>query len=84
MGVLKQAYQQTLVDRISGNPFLDLTIPSVLDATLCPKGYHIMNCFMQYTPYHPNCVGKTEGNVEKPISHELIRETFLRTINDYL
>ena len=54
MDILTQAYHQTKKHRISNIPFMDLTIPSVYDKTLCPPGYHIMNCFMQYTPYHPN------------------------------
>lgn len=66
------AYNQTKRNRISLTPFMDLTIPSVYDNTLCPKDYHIMNCFMQYTPYHPN-----NGEVVTPISHEAIRKVFL-------
>lgn len=76
MQSLKNAFNQTKTSRISSNPFLDLTIPSVLDKTLCPEGYHIMNCFMQYTPYHPN-----GGGDSKPISHNLIKEIFLAEVN---
>ncbi len=65
---LMDAYEQTKTSRISSTPFMDLTIPSVYDNTLCPPGYHIMNCFMQYTPYHPN-----NGQPATPISHDLIK-----------
>jgi phytoene dehydrogenase-like protein len=58
---------------------MDFTIPSVFDRTLCPEGYHIMNCFMQYTPYHPN-----NGDPTTPISHDLIKETFFSQLNEYL
>jgi hypothetical protein len=34
---------------------------------------------MQYTPYHPN-----NGGEVTPIQHDLIRQTFLREINQYL
>ena len=79
MDLLMDAYNQTKRNRISLTPFMDLTIPSVYDDTLCPKGYHIMNCFMQYTPYHPN-----NGEVVTPISHEQIRKVFLEQIGQYL
>lgn len=72
MESLKKSYKQTLKNRISLNPFLDITIPSIFDKTLCPSGYHIMNCFMQYTPYHPN-----NGDPTTVISHEEIRKHFL-------
>jgi len=44
---------------------MDITIPSIFDKTLAPQGYYIMNCFMQYTPYHPN-----NGDEATPISHD--------------
>ena len=67
MDKLKVAYDQTLTSRISSNPFMDITIPSNFDKTLCPEGYHIMNVFLQYTPYHSNSPA-LKGNSD-PISH---------------
>jgi phytoene dehydrogenase-like protein len=58
---------------------MDITIPSIFDKTLAPEGYYIMNCFMQYTPYHPN-----DGSEATPISHDLIKQTFFNEINQYL
>lgn len=58
---------------------MDITIPSIFDKTLAPEGYHIMNCFMQYTPYHPN-----DGGESTPIPHDLIKKTFFNEINHYL
>lgn len=79
MDLLMDSYNQTKRNRISTTPFLDLTIPSIYDKTLCPEGYYIMNCFMQYTPYHPN-----NGGEVTPISHDEIRRVFLSQINEYL
>ena len=31
-----------------------MTIPSVVDSTLAPVGKHVVNMFVQYTPYTPN------------------------------
>ena len=79
MDMLMDAYNQTKRQRISKTPFMDLTIPSVYDSTLCPKGYHIMNCLMQYTPYHPN-----NADPVSPIPHEDIKRVFLEQTNEYL
>jgi phytoene dehydrogenase-like protein len=68
MDKLITAYKQTKKSRMSFNPFIDITIPSIYDKTLCPEGYHIMNCFMQYTPYHPN-----NGDDPSPIPHSLVK-----------
>ena len=72
MQTLVDAYDQTKTHRMSQTPSMDLTIPSIYDNTLCPEGYHIMNCFMQYTPYHPN-----NNTATTPIPHEDIKKAFL-------
>jgi phytoene dehydrogenase-like protein len=36
----------------STEPILEITIPSVLDDTIAPAGKHLMNIFVQFTPYH--------------------------------
>jgi hypothetical protein len=36
MGSLKKSFKETIKHRISQNPFIDVTIPSTLDKTLCP------------------------------------------------
>ena len=61
---------------------MDITIPSIFDKTMCPEGFHIMNCFLQYTPYHPNM----PQSIAKPgpIPHSLIKDIFLKEINQYL
>ena len=76
---LKSSFNETRKHRISPSPFMDVTIPSTLDKTICPPGYHIMNVLMQYTPYHPNT-----GESVTEISHEEIKSSFLNTINSYL
>lgn len=76
---LKKAFKQTLKNRISLNPFMDITIPSIFDKSLAPEGYYIMNVLMQYTPYHPN-----DGSEATPISHSDIKRIFFSQINEYL
>ena len=32
-------------------PYMDITIPSLTDAGLAPKGAHVMSIYVQYAPY---------------------------------
>uniref|UniRef100_A0A2N9EP53 Pyridine nucleotide-disulfide oxidoreductase domain-containing protein 2 n=1 Tax=Fagus sylvatica TaxID=28930 RepID=A0A2N9EP53_FAGSY len=38
----------------SQRPVIEMTIPSVLDKTISPPGKHVINLFIQYTPYSPS------------------------------
>lgn len=37
----------------SERPLIEMTIPSSLDSTISPSGQHVVNLFVQYTPYSP-------------------------------
>ncbi|XP_058081420.1 uncharacterized protein LOC131229472 isoform X4 [Magnolia sinica] len=45
----------------SRRPLIEMTIPSVLDKTISPPGKHVVNLFVQYTPYT-----LSEGSWEDP------------------
>ncbi|XP_012687708.1 pyridine nucleotide-disulfide oxidoreductase domain-containing protein 2 [Clupea harengus] len=49
--VLEEAYRESQQGRPSSRPMLEMTIPSVLDASLAPPGCHVVSFFTQYTPY---------------------------------
>lgn len=48
---LERAYDDAKYGRYSQQPYLDIVIPTVLDASLAPAGKHIMSIIMQYAPY---------------------------------
>jgi phytoene dehydrogenase-like protein len=48
---LEKAYDASKYGRYSPAPYLDITIPTLLDPTLAPSGQHIMTITMQYAPY---------------------------------
>jgi phytoene dehydrogenase-like protein len=48
---LERAYDASKYGRYSPNPYLDITIPTLLDPSLAPEGQHIMAITMQYAPY---------------------------------
>lgn len=48
---LERAYDDAKYGRYSQQPYLDIVIPTVLDASLAPAGKHILSITMQYAPY---------------------------------
>jgi phytoene dehydrogenase-like protein len=48
---LERAYDEAKYGYFSAQPFLDATIPTVLDASLAPPGQHLMLVNLQYAPY---------------------------------
>jgi phytoene dehydrogenase-like protein len=49
---LEKAFDATKYGRIADEPYLEATIPSLVDPSLCPDGAHVMSVIVQYAPYH--------------------------------
>jgi phytoene dehydrogenase-like protein len=49
---LERAFDHAKYGEISEQPWLDATIPSLLDSTLAPAGAHVMSIYAHYMPYH--------------------------------
>ncbi|MEX0802452.1 MAG: NAD(P)/FAD-dependent oxidoreductase [Candidatus Binatia bacterium] len=49
---LERAADDAKYGRFSQQPFLEITIPSVIDPSLAPAGRHVMSVWMQSAPYH--------------------------------
>jgi len=48
---LERAFDASKYGRISEEPFLEVTIPTLHDPTLAPEGQHVMSVLAQWTPY---------------------------------
>jgi phytoene dehydrogenase-like protein len=48
---IERAYDDSKYGRASERPILEITIPTTYDPSLAPPGKHLMNVFLQYTPY---------------------------------
>lgn len=48
---LERAFDHSKYGRYSTAPFIEATIPSVLDPTLAPKGAHVLSAYVQFAPY---------------------------------
>ncbi len=48
---IERAHEDSKHGQPSAQPMLEITIPTAYDSTLAPPGKHLMNIFLQYTPY---------------------------------
>ena len=49
---LERAFDRAKYGEWSEEPWLDVTIPSILDQDLAPRGAHVMSIYAHYAPYH--------------------------------
>ncbi|KAE8693275.1 AP-3 complex subunit sigma [Hibiscus syriacus] len=62
----------------SRRPVIEMTIPSVLDKTISPPGTHVINLFIQYTPYNPS-----DGRWDDPAYRESFAQRCFNLIDEY-
>jgi len=48
---LERAFDAAKYGELSTKPYLDITLPSLTDTTLAPKGAHVMSVHVQFAPY---------------------------------
>ena len=48
---IEHAYDDAKYGRVSAEPYLEVTIPSLMDRGAAPDGKHVMSISMQYAPY---------------------------------
>jgi phytoene dehydrogenase-like protein len=48
---VERAWDDAKYGRPSRSPLIEMTIPTMYDASLAPAGHHIMGIFLQYAPY---------------------------------
>jgi phytoene dehydrogenase-like protein len=51
---LEKAFDRAKYGDVSSQPYLEVSIPSLTDATLAPAGQHVMSVWLQYAPYRSN------------------------------
>jgi phytoene dehydrogenase-like protein len=56
---LEKAFDASKYGEISSAPYLDVTIPTILDPSLAPEGKHVLSAYFQFAPYNLR-----EGNWE--------------------
>jgi phytoene dehydrogenase-like protein len=48
---LERAFDASKYGEFSPAPYLDVTIPTVLDPSLAPEGRHVLSAYVQFAPY---------------------------------
>jgi phytoene dehydrogenase-like protein len=49
---LERAFDCAKYGQVSDAPWLEISIPSILDSTLAPPGGHVMSIYAHYAPFH--------------------------------
>ncbi|KAK4783331.1 hypothetical protein SAY86_007705 [Trapa natans] len=62
----------------SRRPVIEMTIPSVLDKTISPPGKHVINLFIQYTPFEPS-----DSSWKDPSYRESFAQRCFSLIDEY-
>jgi phytoene dehydrogenase-like protein len=73
---LERAFDDAKYGGISRRPWLDVTIPTLVDPSLAPEGSHVMSVYVQYTPYRLK-----EG--DWPSRREEVGDAVLRLLEEY-
>jgi phytoene dehydrogenase-like protein len=73
---LEHAFDASKYREFSSAPYLDVTIPTILDPTLAPEGKHILSAFVQFAPYELK-----EGNWSD--RRRELGDTVVRTLANY-
>ena len=54
VAMLTEAYRDAAHRNTTSElPLIEMSVPSALDRTISPPGQHVVNLFVQYTPYSP-------------------------------
>lgn len=73
---LERAFDASKYGEFSAAPYLDVTIPTLLDPSLAPDGKHVLSAYVQFAPYKLR-----EGNWET--RRELLGRTVVNTLAAY-
>jgi len=73
---LERAFDASKYGEISTEPYLDVTIPTVLDPSLAPEGKHVLSAYFQFAPY-----ALKEGNWKKRRGE--LADIVVRTLSVY-
>ncbi len=73
---LERAFDASKYGDFSKSPYLDVTIPTILDPSLAPDGKHVLSACMQFAPYQLR-----EGSWDS--RRRELADTVIRTLSTY-
>jgi phytoene dehydrogenase-like protein len=73
---LERAFDASKYGEFSSAPYLDVTIPTLLDPSLAPEGKHVLSAFVQFAPFKLK-----EGNWSS--RRRALGDTVVKTLSTY-
>jgi phytoene dehydrogenase-like protein len=73
---LERAFDASKYGEFSPSPYLDVTIPTLLDPTLAPEGKHVLSAYVQFAPFKLK-----EGNWDA--RRKDLGDTVVKTLAEY-
>ncbi|HKF51952.1 MAG TPA: NAD(P)/FAD-dependent oxidoreductase, partial [Candidatus Acidoferrales bacterium] len=73
---LERAFDASKYGEFSRAPYLEASIPSLLDPSLAPAGKHVMSIHMQYAPYKLK-------NGDWPSQRDALADAVIKTLAEY-
>jgi len=73
---LERAFDASKYGEMSAAPYLDITFPSIHDASMAPAGRHVMSVHVQYVPF-----ARRDGSWDG--AEDAIAGTVLKTLEQY-
>jgi phytoene dehydrogenase-like protein len=62
---LERAFDVSKYGELSAAPWLDVTIPTLLDPSLAPEGKHVLSAYVQFAPFQLAAESTNGGGVSK-------------------
>jgi phytoene dehydrogenase-like protein len=82
---LERAFDASKYGEFSKAPWLDVTIPTILDPSLAPDGKHVLSAYVQFAPY--KLVDRSAGTQKKEGNWDTRRkdlgDTVIKTLATY-
>ncbi len=73
---LERAFDASKYGEFSPSPYLDVTIPTLLDPSLAPEGKHVLSAYVQFAPFKLK-----EGNWD--VCRKDLGDTVVKTLAEY-
>ncbi|MGA6954776.1 MAG: NAD(P)/FAD-dependent oxidoreductase, partial [Candidatus Acidiferrales bacterium] len=73
---LERAFDDSKYGEFSRAPYLDISLPSILDNSLAPAGKHVMSIYMQFAPYKLKNGAWTQ-------QRDSLRDAIINTLAEY-
>ena len=85
---LERAFDASKYGEFSASPYLDVTIPTILDPSLAPEGKHVLSAYVQFAPFKlagasadGKTIVKSESNWEA--RRKDLGDTVVKTLAQY-